>query len=82
LGRERPFATALRHAWLALVSGLDHEKLIRRHSNTSAIPRYLPKGQAAMPVLCQRPFGVPGRHDRHRQKRTWRVGAVRRASCM
>src|SRR5262245_153727 len=38
VGHEWPFAPAFRHARTILLSGPHHETLIRRQSNTSAIP--------------------------------------------
>src|SRR5262249_60873899 len=38
---ELPFANAVRHAWMISVSRPHHETLIRRQSNTSAIPPIL-----------------------------------------
>jgi hypothetical protein len=54
-GHELPFATALHHARMSILSRLHHEKVIRRQSNTSAIPpdTYRKQGQAATPALCR-----------------------------
>src|SRR5215471_16338470 len=52
-GHERPFATALRRARMSLVSGLHHEKVIRRQSNTSAIPPIPTANKDRLPrLLC------------------------------
>ena len=53
--REQRFATALHHARMTIVSGLHHETLIRRQSNTSAIPP-IPTANKDRPrrLLCAR----------------------------